>query len=152
MFMIALGCDAAGYELMQAIKTHLDEKGIAYKDFGTDSDAPCDYPVYAQLATKAVLSGECERGILVCGTGIGMSIVANRNSEIRCALCHDVFSAKATRLHNDSNMLAMGGRVIAKGLACEIVDAWLDTEFSGEERHERRVWMMGQGQHPHARH
>ena len=140
--MIALGCDGAGYELMQAVKAHLREKGIAYKDFGTDNDSPCDYPVYARLAAKAVLSGECEKGIVICGTGIGVSITANRHRGIRCALCHDVFSAKATRLHNDSNMLAMGGRVIAKGLAREIVDAWLGTEFSGEERHARRIGMM----------
>ena len=142
--MIALGCDSAGFGLMQAVKTHLDKAGIAYKDFGTDSDAPCDYPVYARLAAKAVLSGECEKGIVICGTGIGVSIAANRHSGIRCALCHDVFSAKATRLHNDSNMLAMGGRVIAMGLACEIIDAWLGTEFSGEERHIRRIDMMEQ--------
>jgi ribose 5-phosphate isomerase B len=140
--MIALGCDGAGYELMQAVKAHLNKKGIAYKDFGTDSDAPCDYPVFARSVAEAVFSGRCEKGIVICGTGIGVSITANRYNGIRCALCHDVFSAKATRLHNDSNMLAMGGRVIAGGLACEIVDAWLGTEFSGEERHARRIGMM----------
>ena len=140
--MIALGCDGAGYKLMQDVKAHLDAKSIAYKDFGTDSDATCDYPVFARSVAEAVLSGECEKGIVICGTGIGVSITANRYKSIRCALCHDVFSAKATRLHNDANMLAMGGRVIAKGLACEIVDAWLGTEFYGEERHARRIGMM----------
>ena len=140
--MIALGCDGAGYELMQAVKAHLNAKGIVYKDFGTYSEAPCDYPLYARWVAEAVFSGECEKGIVICGTGIGVSVTANRHKGIRCALCHDVFSAKATRFHNDANMLAMGGRVIAKGLACEIVDAWLGTEFSGEERHARRIGMM----------
>ncbi|MCL2375805.1 MAG: ribose 5-phosphate isomerase B [Defluviitaleaceae bacterium] len=140
--MIALGCDGAGFELMQAIKAHLSQRGVAYKDFGVGSDAPCDYPVYAQMVAKVILSGECEKGIVICGTGIGISIAANRFNGIRCALCHDVFSAKSTRLHNDANMLAMGGRVIGKGLACEIVDAWLDTGFSHEERHARRISMI----------
>jgi len=140
--MIALGCDGAGYELMQSVKAHLSGKGITYRDFGANSDAPSDYPVYAKLVAEAVLSGEFQKGIIICGTGIGISITANRYKGVRCALCHDVFSAKSTRLHNDSNVLAMGGRVIAKGLACEIVDAWLDTEFSGEERHIRRIAMM----------
>ena len=140
--MIALGCDGAGYELMQAVKTHLGKKGIAYKDFGTNSTGASDYPVHAQAVAKAVLSGECEKGIVVCGTGIGISISANRFDGVRCALCHDVFSAKSCRQHNDANMLAMGGRVIGRGLACEIVDAWLETEFSGEERHARRIGMM----------
>jgi len=140
--MIALGCDGAGYELMQAVKIHLGKKGIAYKDFGTNSNGASDYPVYAQVVAKAVLTGECEKGIVICGTGIGISIAANRLSGVRCALCHDVFSAKACREHNDANMLAMGSRVIGKGLACEVVDAWLGTEFSGEERHARRIGMM----------
>ena len=141
--MIALGCDGAGYELMQAVKAYLAEKGIAYKDFGASGSGPSDYPVYAQVVAEAVLNGECEKGIVVCGTGIGISIAANRFTGIRCALCHDVFSAKATRAHNDANMLAMGGRVIAAGLACEIVDAWLDTPFSGEARHQRRIDLLG---------
>jgi len=140
--MIALGCDSAGFELMQAIKNHLNRAGIAYRCFGAQNDDVSDYPVFAQVAAKAVLSGECDKGILICGTGIGISIAANRFEGIRCALCHDVFSAKATRLHNDSNMLAMGGRVIGKGLACEIVDAWLGTDFSREERHQRRIDMI----------
>jgi len=140
--MIALGCDGAGYELMQAVKTYLDENGYTYKDFGADSSAPSDYPVYAKLAARAVLSGECSKGIVICGTGIGISITANRHNGIRCALCHDVFSAKACRLHNNANMLAMGGRVIGPGLACEIAGAWLTTEFSDETRHVKRIGMM----------
>jgi len=140
--MIALGCDGAGFELMQAVKAHLNQRGIAYKNFGTDSAAASDYPVYAQEVAKSILSGECEKGIVICGTGIGISIAANRFAGIRCALCHDVFSAKNTRFHNDANMLAMGGRVIGKGLACEILDAWLDTDFSDEERHARRIGMI----------
>jgi len=140
--MIALGCDGAGFELMQAVKAHLNQRGLSYKNFGTDSDAASDYPVYAQEVAKSILSGECEKGIVICGTGIGISIAANRFAGIRCALCHDVFSAKGTRFHNDANMLAMGGRVIGKGLACEIVDAWLDTDFSHEERHARRIGMI----------
>ena len=142
--MIALGCDSAGFALMQSIKSHLDRRGIVYKDFGTYSDEPVDYPIYGEKVAVAVLDGTCERGIVICGTGIGISIAANRFLAVRCALCHDVFSAKSTRLHNDSNVLAMGGRVIGVGLACEIVDAWLDTPFSDEERHKRRVDMLGE--------
>ena len=137
--MIALGCDSAGFELMQAVKAHLDGRGLVYKDFGAFNDESSDYPLFAQAAARAVLSDECDRGILVCGTGIGISMAANRFGGIRCALCHDTFSAKAARSHNDANMLALGGRVIGKWLAIEIVDAWLDTAFSGEERHNRRI-------------
>ena len=137
--MIALGCDSGGFELMQHIKSYLIQKNLAYKDFGTYDDSPADYPIFAQKVTRAILSGECERGITICGTGIGISIAANRFKGIRCALCHDTFSAKATREHNDSNILAMGGRVIGSGLACEIVDVWLNTNFSNEERHKRRI-------------
>ncbi len=137
--MIALGCDHGGYELMQEIKEHLTKRGIEYKDFGTDSPKATDYPIYAKRVTKAIQSGECEKGILICGTGIGISITANKQKGIRCALCHDVFSAEATRLHNDTNVLAMGGRVVGAGLAIMIVDTWLDTAFSGEERHIARI-------------
>ena len=137
--MIALGCDSAGFLLMQDIKAHLDARGAVYKDFGAYDAQPSDYPIFAHKVVSAIQSGECRRGILICGTGIGVSMAANRHKGIRCALCHDVFSAKATRLHNDANILAMGGRVIGKGLALEIVDAWLDTDFSGEERHARRI-------------
>ncbi len=140
--MIALGCDHGGYTLMQEVKEHLEKRGIEVKDFGTDSTAAVDYPVYAKKVAKAILSGECEKGILICGTGIGISITANKFKGIRCALCHDVFSARATREHNDANILAMGGRVVGPGLALMIVDTFLDTAFSGAERHARRIAMM----------
>ncbi len=140
--MIALGCDSAGYELMQEVKKHLDERGLEYKDFGTYSTDPVDYPVYGKKVAHAVADGECERGILICGTGIGISIAANKVKGIRAALCHDVFSAEATRLHNDANILAMGGRVVGPGPALMIVDKFLDTPFSGVERHIRRVAML----------
>ena len=137
--MLALGCDHGGYPLMKEVIKYLDEAGIEYKNFGTYSDESCDYPVYAKLAANAVASGECEQGILICGTGIGISITANKIKGIRCALCHDCFSAKATRLHNDANMLAMGARVVGSGLAIEIVKNFLATDFSNEERHIRRI-------------
>ncbi|MCR5701194.1 MAG: ribose 5-phosphate isomerase B [Lachnospiraceae bacterium] len=140
--MIALGCDQAGYKLMQEVKKHLEERGLEYKDFGTYSEDSVDYPVFGKKAARAVASGECERGILICGTGIGISIAANKIKGIRAALCHDVFSAEATRLHNDANMLAMGGRVVGIGPALKIVDAFLDTPFSNEERHVRRINML----------
>lgn len=140
--MIALGCDQGGYLLMQEVKKHLEERGIAYRDFGTDSTEPTDYPIYAKKVARAVADGACERGILICGTGIGISIAANKVKGIRAALCHDVFSAEATRLHNDANVLAMGGRVVGPGLALKIVDTFLDTPFSNEERHCRRIGML----------
>ncbi|MCR5451323.1 MAG: ribose 5-phosphate isomerase B [Lachnospiraceae bacterium] len=137
--MIALGCDQGGFALMQQVKDHLDERGLEYKDFGTYSEASVDYPEFGKKAAMAVASGECDKGIIICGTGIGISIAANKINGIRAALCHDTFSAKMTRLHNDANMLAMGGRVIGFGLALDVVDAFLDTEFSNEERHVRRI-------------
>ncbi len=140
--MIALGCDHGGFELMQEVKKHLEERGLEYKDFGTDSTASCDYPVYAKAVAKAILNGECDRGILICGTGIGISITANKFKGIRCALCHDCFSAEATRQHNDANILAMGGRIIGPGHALKVVDTFLDTPFSNEERHKRRISMI----------
>ena len=115
--MIALGSDHGGYGLKQEIIRYLEEKGIEYKDYGCYDERPCDYPVYGKKAAQAVASGECEKGILICGTGIGISIAANKVKGIRAALCHDVFSAKATREHNDANMLAMGARVVGPGLA-----------------------------------
>ena len=141
--MIALGCDHGGYALMQSVKKHLDELGLEYKDFGTYSTDSCDYPVYAKAAAGAVASGECERGILICGTGIGISIAANKMKGIRCCVCSDTFSAKYTRLHNDANVLSMGGRVVGPGLACEMVDIFLETEFEGG-RHARRVEKLAQ--------
>lgn len=137
--MIALGCDHGGYELMQEVIAYLEEKGLEYKNFGCNSTASVDYPIYAKQVAKAVQSGECEKGILICGTGIGISIAANRFKGIRAALCGDCFSAEATRLHNDANILAMGGRVTGPGLAVKIVDTFLNTEFSNGERHVNRI-------------
>lgn len=137
--MIALGCDHGGFELKQEIKKYLDENQIAYKDYGCDSMASTDYPIYAKRVAKAILSGECEKGILICGTGIGISIAANKIKGIRAALCTDCFCAEATRLHNDSNILALGGRVVGPGLAVKIVDTFLNTPFSGDERHKNRI-------------
>lgn len=138
---LALGCDHGGFELMQEVKAHLDELGIEYEDFGTYSTESCNYPVFAKAAAEAVASGKCDRGIVICGTGIGISISANKIHGIRCALCSDCFSAEMTRRHNDANMLAMGGRVVGPGLALKIVDAFLNAEFDGG-RHETRVKMM----------
>lgn len=135
---IAISSDHGGNTLRREIVQLLDERNVDYVDFGPESDASVDYPDYATPVAKGVAAGEFDRGILICGTGIGMSIAANKMKGIRCALVHDVFSAKATRGHNDSNVLAMGERVIGPGLAREIVDAWLGTEFEGG-RHERRI-------------
>lgn len=137
--MIALGCDHGGYELMQEVIAYLDGEGLEYKNFGCDSTDAVDYPIYAKKVAKAILSGECEKGILICGTGIGISITANRFKGIRAALCSDCFSAEATRQHNDANILAMGGRVVGPGLAVKIVDTFLNTGFSNAERHVNRV-------------
>ena len=137
--MIALGCDHGGYELMQEVIAYLEKKGLEYQNFGCDSTAAVDYPVYAKKVARAVQSGQCEKGILICGTGIGISIAANRFRGIRAALCGDCFSAEATRLHNDANILAMGGRVTGPGLAVKIVDTFLNTEFSQGENHIRRI-------------
>ncbi|MEG0721238.1 MAG: ribose 5-phosphate isomerase B [Lachnospiraceae bacterium] len=136
--MIAIGCDHGGYELKQEIIKYLEEQNIAYQDFGCHGEST-DYPIYGKLVGNAVALGECESGILICGTGIGISITANKIKGIRCALCSDCFSAEATRLHNDANVLAMGGRVVGPGLAVKIVDTFLHTKFSGEERHARRI-------------
>ena len=136
--MIALGSDHGGFALKEEIKKHLTERGVPFTDYGTDSEASCDYPVYAALVTKAVASGEAEKGILCCGTGIGMSMAANKVKGIRAACCSDHFSAKYTRLHNDANILCMGGRVIGAGVAVELVDLFLHTEFEGG-RHSARI-------------
>ena len=138
---IALGCDHGGYPLMQEIKHYLEQEGIEYKDCGTYSLESCDYPVYAEAAANAVLSGECRFGILVCGTGIGISIAANKINGIRAALCSDCYSAEYTRRHNNANMVALGARVVGGGLAVKIVDTFLHTEFEGG-RHQRRVDMI----------
>ena len=140
--MIALGCDHGGYELMQEVKAFLESKGYEYKDFGCYSTASVDYPEYGRAAAKAVASGECELGIIICGTGIGISITANKVPGVRCALCSDCFSAAATKEHNNANMLAMGARVLGPGLALKIVDTFLSTPFSNDERHIRRIAMI----------
>ncbi|QNM04660.1 ribose 5-phosphate isomerase B [Qiania dongpingensis] len=137
--MIALGCDHGGYELKQEIIAYLEKNHLEYKDFGCFSKEAVDYPEYAKLVGHAVAGGECEKGILICGTGIGISITANKIKGVRAALCSDCFSAEATRLHNDANILAMGGRVVGAGLALKIVDIFLNTPFSGDERHARRI-------------
>ena len=137
--MIAIGSDHGGYALKQEIMAHLDKRGIPYKDFGCYSEASCDYPVYGKAVAHAVAKGEYPFGILICGTGIGISITANKVPGIRAALCTDCFTAEATRLHNDANILALGGRVVGPGLALKIVDTFLDTPFSNEERHLRRI-------------
>ena len=137
--MIALGCDHGGYALMQEVIAYLEKEKIAYKNFGTNSEESCDYPVYAKKVAHAVADGECDKGILICGTGIGVSITANKIKGIRAALCGDCFSAKATREHTDANILAMGARVVGVGLALEIVRVFLNTPFSNEERHIRRI-------------
>lgn len=140
--IVAIGSDHGGFELKEKIKKHLEDRNIAYRDVGCDSKASCDYPVYGHAAARAVAEGSCEKGIVICTTGIGISISANKEPGIRCALCSDSLSAKMTRLHNDANMLAMGAGMIGENLAYEIVDTFLDTEFSGEERHCRRVGMI----------
>lgn len=140
--MIAIGCDQGGFALKQVILKHLDEKGIVYKDYGCYEEAPVDYPIYARKVTNAIVSGDCENGILICGTGIGISIAANKVKGIRAALCTDCFTAEATRLHNDANILALGGRVVGPGLAVKIVDTFLSTPFSEEERHKKRIALI----------
>ena len=140
--MIGIGSDHGGYALKQAVIKHLEEKGYAVKDYGCYSEESCDYPVYAKAVANAVKDGEVKQGILICGTGIGISITANKIKGIRAALCSDTFSAHATREHNDANILAMGARVVGEGLALDIVDTFLETEFSNDERHIRRINMI----------
>ena len=137
--MIALGSDHGGHALKQEVMKHLEQRGIEYKDYGCYSEASCDYPEFAHAVGKAVAAKECELGILICGTGIGISIAANKIKGVRAALCHDCFSAQATKEHNDANILAMGARVVGVGHALKIVDTFLDTPFSNDERHIRRI-------------
>jgi len=137
--VIAIGCDHGGFALKQEIVKHLTKKGIDFEDFGCFSEASCDYTDYGKAVAEAVAAGKYEKGILICGTGIGISITANKIKGIRCALCSDCFSAEATREHNDANILALGGRVVGVGLALKIVDTFLNTPFSNEERHIRRI-------------
>lgn len=140
--MIAIGSDHGGYDLKQVVIGYLEEKGIAYKDFGCSDKSSCDYPIFGRAAAEAVASGECERGIVICTTGIGISMVANKVRGVRCALCQDSFSAKMTRLHNNANMLAMGGGIVGPNLALDIVETFLNTPFSDEEKHNRRIGLI----------
>lgn len=137
--MIAIACDHGGFALKQEIIAHFKANGTPFKDYGCMTTEAVDYPDYAKVVAEAVLSGEAEKGILICGTGIGISIAANKIPGIRCALCHDVFSAEATRLHNDTNIIALGGRVIGPSHAIKVVDTFLSTPFSNEERHIKRI-------------
>ena len=135
---IALGADHGGWALKEAVKQHLDALGVAYQDFGTYSEESVDYPDMAVPPCEAVVKGECEKALLFCGTGVGISIAANKVKGIRACCCSDTFSAKYTCMHNDANVLCMGGRVVGAGLACELVDVFLNTEFEGG-RHARRI-------------
>ena len=136
---IAIACDHGARDLKNAVISHLEKQGYEVKNFGTDTLDSCDYPDYAAPAAQAVASGECEKGIVLCTTGIGVSITANKVKGIRCALLSDVLSARMTREHNDTNMMAIGAGIVGQMLALEIVDTWLGTEFSHNERHQRRI-------------
>ena len=136
---IAIGCDHGALALKNAVKAHLEGKGYEVCDYGTYTLDSCDYPDFAEKAAKAVASGECEKGIVMCTTGIGISIAANKVKGIRCALLHDTWSAKMTREHNDTNMMALGAAIVGEMLALQIVDTWLGTAFSAEAKHQRRI-------------
>ena len=136
---ISIACDHGALELKNTVKKHLEEKGHEVVDFGTHTLDSCDYPDFASKAAQAVASGECEKGIVLCTTGIGVFITANKVKGIRCALLSDVMSARMTREHNDTNMMAIGAGVVGTMLALEIVDTWIGTEFSHQERHQRRI-------------
>ena len=136
---IFIGCDHGALALKDVLVAHLTKKGYEVKDFGTYTAASCDYPEFAAAAARAVANGECDKGIVLCTTGIGVSITANKIKGIRCALLSDVMSARMTREHNDTNMMALGAGVVGQLLALQIVDTWLETPFSGDERHQRRI-------------
>ena len=136
---VSIGCDHGGYDLKEEIKKHLIERGIEVVDVGCDKKERCDYPIYGREAALKVADKTCDKGIVICTTGIGISITANKVKGIRCALCSEPLSAKMTRLHNDANMLAMGAALIGINMAKEITDTLLDTPFSGEERHQKRI-------------
>ena len=135
---VALAADHGGFELKEAVRLHLEETGVPYRDFGSYTSEPCDYPDMAQAACRAVVAGECGRALLFCGTGVGISMAANKIKGIRACCCSDSFSCEYTRRHNDANALCMGGRVVGPGLACQLVDIFLNTEFEGG-RHEKRI-------------
>ena len=136
---IAVACDHGALDLKNKVKAHLEAAGHEVKDFGTHTLASCDYPDFAAPAAKAVAAGECDKGIVMCTTGIGVSIVANKIDGVRCALLHDLMTAKLTREHNDTNVMALGAGVVGEMLALQLVDTWLGTEFSHNERHQRRI-------------
>lgn len=140
--MIAIGSDHGGFDLKQTVVKYLEERGIPYQDMGCDSKASCDYPIFGRAVAEAVAEGKCDKGIVICTTGIGISISANKVAGIRCALCSDTFSAKMTRLHNDANVLALGGGIVGDNLALDIVETFLNTEFSGGERHCNRIELI----------
>ena len=142
--MIAIGSDHGGFDMKELLKAHMESKGYEVKDCGTYSKESCDYPTFGHAVAKAVADGSCEKGVVVCTTGIGISISANKVPGIRCALCSEPLSARMTRLHNDANVLALGGAMIGNNLALEILDTFLETEFSGEERHQRRIDLIEQ--------
>jgi len=137
--MLAIGCDHGGYDLKQVVLKYLSDHQIEYQDFGCYAKESCDYPAFGQAVAKAVASGTCDRGIVICTTGIGISIAANKVKGIRCALCADTVSAKLTREHNNANVLALGAGIVGPNLALSIVDTFLNTAFPGEEKHSRRV-------------
>lgn len=140
--MIAIGSDHGGYDLKHVIIKYFEEQGIEYKDYGCYDKNSCDYPIFGKAVAEAVASGECEKGIVVCTTGIGISMTANKVPGVRCALCQDTFSAKMTRLHNDANVLSLGGAIVGPLLALDIVETFINTPFSGEEKHCRRIGLM----------
>ena len=142
MLPIGLASDHAGFELKQFVKKYLDEKGMPYKDYGTYSEESCDYPDFAHALARGIENGECEKGVAICGSGEGISMTLNKHQSIRAALVWIPEIAHMTRLHNDANVLAMGGRVVGPGLAIKIVETFLNTPFSGEERHERRIHLI----------
>ena len=137
--MIAIGCDHGGFDLKEKVKTHLEEKGYEVKDVGCYDKNACDYPIYGKAVANSVADGTCEKGIVICTTGIGISIAANKVKGVRAALCADSTTARMTRLHNDSNVLAMGAGIVGENLAMDIVDTFMTTDFSGVERHQKRV-------------
>ncbi len=141
--MIALASDHVGLEMKRSVMRMLDERGLAWRDYGTCTGERCDYPVYGAAAARAVASGECDRGIVICGTGVGISLAANKIHGIRCVVCSEPYSAKLSRQHNDTNMLAFGARVVGEELARMIVETWLDTPYEGG-RHQRRVEQLAQ--------
>ena len=142
--MVAIGSDHGGYDLKEKVIAHLKEQGIECKDYGCADKSSCDYPIYGRAVAEAVAGGECEKGIVICTTGLGLSIAADPAHGLRCALCSDTVSAQLTRLHDDANVLALGAGIVGENLALGIVDTFLGTEFSGEERHQRRVNLIEQ--------